>query len=111
MSPDELADALKTGRFNVPKGGTKFSKGDMRKWWSAADEEGIFGRPWARTGSVTVRMPAGKLPKGRAASAKHAEAYDPATKSWLPLREYGKKYAIGGVVIDDHNPAKQRKLI
>lgn len=111
MSPAELEDALKTGRFNVPKGGTKFSQGDMRKWWSAADSEGIFGRPWARTGSVTVRMPASKVPAGRAASAKHAEVLDPATKSWMPLREYGKKYAIGGVVIDDGNPAKQRKLI
>jgi hypothetical protein len=29
----------------------------------------------------------------------------------MPLREYGKKYSIGGTVIDDGNPAKQRKLI
>lgn len=94
MSPAELEDAIKTGRFNVPEGGTKFSQGDKRKWWSAADEEGIFGRPWARTGSVTVRMPAGALPKGRAASIKNAEILDPTTNSWMPLREYFKKYEI-----------------
>jgi|GEM_PF-4811998 len=112
MSPAELESALKSGRFTVPKGGTKFAtEKDPTKWWSAADAEGIFGRPWARTGSMTVRMPANKLPKGRAASIKDAEVFDSATKSWLPIREYGKKYAIGGVVIDDGNPAKQRKLI
>lgn len=109
ISTQELDDIFKTGRFNEPPQGSKHTN-KPEKWWSAADEEGIFGRHWPK-GQHTVRMPVGKLPKGRAASAKHAEIFDPATKSWMPLREYGKKYAIGGVVIDDGNPAKQRKLI
>lgn len=112
ISTAELEDALKRGRFEVPKEGTAFNRsGSKDKWWSAADENGTFGRPWKTSQPHMVRIPIDKVPKGRAVSAKYAEVYDPATKSWMPLREYGKKYAIGGVVIDDGNPAKQRKLI
>ena len=110
VSPAELMDALKRGRFETPKKGTKFSEpGKNEKWWSAADDEGIFGRPWNRTNTQLVRFPIGKIPKNRAAAVKHAEIRD--GDSWIPLSEYAKKYAIGGVVIDDGNSAKQRKLI
>lgn len=109
ISTAELEDALKRGRFNAPAQGSKHSE-TPAKWWSAADEKGVFGRTWVK-GEHTVRVPAGKVTPGRAVSAKHAEIYDPATKQWLPLGTYAKKYAIGGVVIDDGNPAKQRKLI
>ena len=112
MSHAELEAALKSGRFTVPKEGTKFSSAKSpAKWWSAADETGVFGRPWNRANTVTVRMPIDKLPKNRAASIKHAEIYDSEAKSWVPVRSYAMKYAIGGTVIDDGDPAKRRKLI
>lgn len=109
ISTAELQDVIKRGRFNAPASGSKHSE-TPAKWWSAADEEGVFGRTWAK-GEHTVRVPAGKVTPGRAVSAKYAEIYDSATKQWLPLGTYAKKYAIGGVVVDDGNPAKQRKLI
>lgn len=109
ISTAELADALKHGRFNAPPKGSKHSD-TPAKWWSAADDKGVFGRSWAK-GEHTVRLPATKVSPNRAASTKHAEVFDPQSKMWVPLSLYAKKYAIGGVVIDDGNPAKQRKLI
>jgi len=112
MSLAELDDAAKSGRFRVPKEGTKFNEaGSKDKWWSAADDEGIFGRPWKSNAPYAVRLPASNIPRGRAAPAKYAEVYDEAAKKWMPFKEYTKKYAIGGIVVDDGNPAKQRKLI
>lgn len=109
ISTAELEDVLKHGRFNAPARGSKHSE-TPAKWWSAADEKGVFGRSWAK-GEHTIRVPANKVSSGRAVSAKHAEVYDPDSKMWVPLSLYAKKYSIGGVVIDDGNPAKQRKLI
>jgi hypothetical protein len=77
MSEAELEDAIKRGRFVVPRDGTKFSApGENQKWWSAADDEGIFGRPWNRSGAKLVRLPVGKVPKNRAAATKNAEVWD-----------------------------------
>lgn len=77
MSEVELEDAIKRGRFVVPRDGTKFSApGENQKWWSAADDEGIFGRPWNRSGAKLVRLPVGKVPKNRAAATKNAEVWD-----------------------------------
>jgi hypothetical protein len=93
MSPAELADAIKTGRFRVPKGGTKFSAADdATKWWSAADDAGAFGRPWNRRGTVNVRLPVDKVPSNRAARVKHAEIQDKSSGSWAPV----KRKANGG---------------
>lgn len=109
ISTAELVDVLKRGRFNAPPKGSKHSE-IPAKWWSAADEQGVFGRTWVK-GDHTVRVPNDKVTAGRAVSAKHAEIFDPATKDWVPLGAYAKKYAIGGIVVDDGNPAKRRKLI
>jgi hypothetical protein len=77
MSEAELEDAIKRGRFVVPRDGTKFSApGENQKWWSAADDEGIFGRPWNRSGAKLVRLPVGKVPRNRAAATKNAEVWD-----------------------------------
>lgn len=112
VSTAELQDAIRRGRFEVPKEGSAFNKpGSRDKWWSAADAEGTFGRPWKTSQPHTVRVPIDKVPKGRAVSVRHAEVYDPDAKCWVPVGVYAKKYAIGGVVIDDGNPAKRRKLI
>lgn len=112
ISTAELMDAVKHGEFRVPEKGTRFSTGEKpQKWWSAADEEGQFGRPWDRANTHVVRLPVGKVPSTRAASTKYAEVYDPTAGSWVPFGTYIKKYAIGGTVIDDGDPAKQRKLI
>jgi hypothetical protein len=95
MSPAELADAIKTGRFRVPKGGTKFSAADdATKWWSAADDAGAFGRTWNRSGTVKVRLPVDKVPSNRAARVKHAEIQDESSGSWAPV----KRKAKGGKV-------------
>lgn len=109
VSTAELEDVLKKGRFNEPPQGSKHTD-KPAKWWSAADEQGIFGRHWPK-GEHVVRVPIGKVNPGRAVSAKHAEVFDPATKQWVPFSMYAKKYAMGGVVIADGNPAKRRKLI
>jgi hypothetical protein len=112
ISTAELEDALKYGRFRTPKEGTKFSKaGKPEKWWSAADASGEFGRPWPRQNTHLVRLPAGKVPTNRAAAVKHAEVFDREAGKWVPFSTYTKKYSIGGIIIDDGNPAKQRKLI
>jgi hypothetical protein len=77
MSEAELEDAIKRGRFVVPRDGTKFSApGQNQKWWSAADDEGIFGRPWNRSDAKLVRLPVGKVPRNRAAATKNAEVWD-----------------------------------
>lgn len=77
MSEGELEDAIKRGRFVVPRDGTKFSApGANQKWWSAADDEGMFGRPWNRSDAKLVRLPVGKVPKNRAAATKNAEVWD-----------------------------------
>jgi hypothetical protein len=77
MSEAELEDAIKRGRFVVPRDGTKFSApGENQKWWSAADDEGIFGRPWNRSNAKLVRLPVGKVPKNRAAATKNAQVWD-----------------------------------
>ena len=90
MSAAELEDALARGRFAGPRDGTKFSApGENKKWWSAADDEGIFGRPWQRAGARVVRLPVSKVPKSRAASIKHAEVLD--GDEWVKLLEVKKK--------------------
>jgi hypothetical protein len=77
MSEAELEDAIKRGRFVVPRDGTKFSApGENQKWWSAADDEGMFGRPWNRSDAKLVRLPVGKVPRNRAAATKNAEVWD-----------------------------------
>jgi hypothetical protein len=104
MSPAELEDAQRTGRFRVPKQGTKFSQSDTpTKWWSAADEEGVFGRPWIRNDTTRVRLPADKVPSGRAARVRDAEVWDSTTGTWRPA----KRKAKGGAVKAD-KPIKKR---
>ena len=104
MSPAELADAMRTGRFKVPKDGSKFNQpGSTDKWWSPADDAGTFGRSWNWSGTVPVRLPIGKVPANRAARTKYAEVFDEASGSWKLV----KRKAKGGAV-KDNTPTKKR---
>jgi len=110
LSAEELADAMKTGFFQAPKEGSKHAGGKNEKWWSPADDQGIFGRVWNKggVGSATVRVPIDKVPSGKGVSIKHAEVYDETAKKWVPAKQY---LASGGIVVDHGNPAKRERLI
>ncbi len=97
VSPQELDDILKRGYFLNPEGGTKHTQQQNispdSKWWSAADENGVFGRQWAK-GAHTVRVPIGKMVPEEAVSADFAEIFDPVANAWKPLRKARGGFAV-----------------
>ena len=111
---EELLDASEKGEF-LPNPAKRYSTEDV-KWWSGADESGIFGRPWIKGGAdpFTVRVPKGNLPPDSPVLAEHAQvlASDGGKAFNEFMQDYKKKKATGGPVeINDRNPAKRRRLI
>lgn len=93
MSLAEIEDALASGVFQLPPSGqTKHGVG--QKWWSPADEEGVFGRPWNK-GAGTVRVPIGDFTPDAPLSVKTAQRWDAMAKKWVPLKS---DFAVGGRV-------------
>lgn len=82
VSQQELDDIRSLGYAMPPVAGTKYSQSDKpTKWWSPADDQGQFGRNWAK-GDATVRIPTDKLSPKRAASRDDMEVQDPRTGEW-----------------------------
>lgn len=87
ISKQELDDIKTLGYAVPPVTGTKFSKANRpEKWWSPADQQGQFGRNWAK-GDATVRVPVEKLPKNRAVPSHDMQIQDPKTGAWKPLMQ------------------------
>jgi hypothetical protein len=87
----ELMDALEQGAF-MPNPANKFA--ENKKWWSAADNDGIFGRQWNKGGGdpYTVRVPKANLPPNAPALAEHAEVFNKNTGVWDPFAEFMRTY-------------------
>lgn len=86
MSAAELQDAMASGEFRMPPSG-QTQHGVGKKWWSPADDEGVFGRPWAKGGpdAATVRVPMDQFNRDFPIRAAAAQRWDAATQSWVPL--------------------------
>jgi hypothetical protein len=109
VSDAELKDMLAKGALYAPSRKKYLHPEKNPKWWSAADDQGVFGRNWAK-GQHTIRAPIDKVSKNKPVTVADAEFYDRAKKAWVPLSSH--EFAKGGAItVDDGNPAKRRKLI
>jgi hypothetical protein len=108
ISDAELKDILSKGAAYAPKKTKHSSAEGNTKWWSAADNKGVFGRNWAK-GQHTIRAPMDKISKNKPVTVADLQFYDRVKGAWVPLSSH--EFARGGVIIDDANPAKRRKLI
>jgi hypothetical protein len=83
MAPAELDAIRRTGFATPPPGGSPFSP--EGKWWSAADEQGRFGRAWkAGADAQTVRAPIDAVSANRAVPARALQVLSPAGE-WGPV--------------------------
>jgi hypothetical protein len=83
MAPAELDAIRRTGFATPPPGGSAFSP--EGKWWSAADEQGRFGRAWkAGADAQTVRAPIDAVSANRAVPARALQVLSPAGE-WGPV--------------------------
>lgn len=82
VSQEELADAKKTGEFLMPPtGSTKHGVG--KKWWSPADDQGLFGRDWSKgTGGAIVRVPMSEFKPTSPISIKSAQIWNEQSRTW-----------------------------
>jgi hypothetical protein len=97
MSPAELEDALASGVFRLPPSG-KTQHGEGKKWWSPADEEGVFGRNWVKGGGegARVRVPISDFSATSLIPIRGAQRWDAKAKKWVPLKS---EFAVGGLAV------------
>lgn len=90
MSQAEIDAARNSNRFEANPNPI-YGSDKTAKWWSPADSQGSFGRPWKNTeGNSTVRVPAKDANSSRAISTKNAEIQNRATGEWTPFNKGGK---------------------
>lgn len=97
LSPAELEDALASGVFRMPQSG-QTKHGEGKKWWSPADEEGVFGRRWAK-GTDTVRVPMAAFTPNAPLSVKAAQRWDDELGAWVPMTSGETRKARGGLAV------------
>lgn len=97
MSLAEIEDALASGVFRLPPSG-ETRHGVGKKWWSPADEEGVFGRTWAK-GSGTVRVPMSAFTPDAPLSVRAAQRWDDEVGAWVPMVPGDARKARGGLAV------------
>lgn len=102
-TPKEVEDIKNVGYARRNPGSVKENRGwdKDNKYWSPGDEQGIFGRTWAK-GSETIRAPIGKVKdKNWAVGKKDLERLNKETGKFEPLKK-------GGAVKAKKNSASSR---
>lgn len=90
MSSGEIEAAKKAGYFGKKPADIKrhYDPKGNKKWWSAGDETGNFGRNWARDESV--RVPYKDVSPSWAVKTKNAQRLNKETGEWEPFKKGGK---------------------
>jgi hypothetical protein len=78
-SPLELDDLMESGFMRAREG----SKKGAQKYFTMTDEP---LPPAGNRGGLVVRVPSGKIPDGRAVSAKDVELWDAQNEAWVPVQ-------------------------
>ena len=101
ISKRELEDIKNSGyaRPDPTPDAAKRTWSADKKWWSAGDESGIFGRNWNRGDAETVRTTIDKVPSNRAVRAKDLEILNKETGQFEP-------FAKGGRIKDKPKPGR-----
>jgi len=92
ISPRELQDirASKYARPDPNPEKTKRMWNADKKWWSAGDETGIFGRNWLRgKDAETIRTTVDKVPPNKAVRRKDLQILNKETGEYVPLKKGG----------------------
>lgn len=87
ISNAELNDIKRKG-YAVADPNSKFNKrrGTNDKWWSAADKDGPYGRPWKGNADTTIRAKIKDVKGSRAIRATALEAKNPTTGVFEPIK-------------------------
>lgn len=92
ISPRELQD-IRASRYARPDPSPEQTKrmwSADKKWWSAGDETGIFGRNWMRgKDAETIRTTVDKVPTNRAVRRKDLQILNKETGEYEPLKKGG----------------------
>lgn len=92
ISKRELEDIKNSGyaRPDPTPDAAKRTWSADKKWWSAGDESGIFGRNWNRGDAETIRTKIEKVPSNRAVRLKDLEILDKETGQFKPFAKGGR---------------------
>lgn len=112
VSKREIEDIKKSGyaRRDPNPDMVKRDWSPDKKWWSAGDETGIYGRNWNRKDAQNIRTKIENVPSERAVKRKDVELYNPETGKYQPLKKGGEVRARKGDGIAQRGKTKGRMI-